>query len=56
MRIEPSAMPPTVVGAQQKIDGGYVQQHEKTGTGGKPPAAPQGPGRVEKGRVMPSGL
>jgi hypothetical protein len=56
MRIEQPATPPGVVGAKQKIEGGYVQQHEKTGTGGKPPTSQQGPGRIEKGRTIPAGL
>jgi hypothetical protein len=56
MRIEPGTPVPGVVGAQQQIANGHVQQHDKTGTGGKAPTGPQGPGRIEKGRVVPAGL
>ena len=47
---------PGVVGSQQQIANGHVQQHDKTGTGGKGPTGPQGPGRIEKGRAVPAGL
>lgn len=57
MRIEGPPPSPDVVGAQKQIADGHVQQHEKgTGTGGKGPTAPQGPGRIEKGRTIPAGL
>lgn len=56
MRIEQAATPAGVIGAQQKIADGHVQQHDKTGTGGKAPTSPQGPGRIEKGRAIPAGL
>ena len=59
MRIEPTANAPGVIGVQpqQKIADGHVQQHDKgTGTGGKAPTSPQGPGRIEKGRAIPVGL
>lgn len=57
MRIEGPPPSPDVVGMQKQIADGHVQQHDKgTGTGGKGPGAPQGPGRVEKGRTIPAGL
>jgi hypothetical protein len=56
MRIEPGTPAPGVVGSQQQIANGHVQQHDKTGTGGKGPTGPQGPGRIEKGRAVPAGL
>lgn len=57
MRIEQTAPVPGVVGTQQQIVDGHVQQHDKgTGTGGKAPTGTQGPGRIEKGRPIPAGL
>jgi hypothetical protein len=58
MQIQQPALPPGVVGVQPKVlADGHIQQHEKqTGTGGKPPTAPQGPGRIEKGQAIPAGL
>jgi hypothetical protein len=56
MQIEQAPGVPGVVG-QQQVAGGHVQQHEKgTGSGGKGAGGAQGPGRVEKGRVIPAGL
>ncbi|MBM3853289.1 MAG: hypothetical protein FJ399_09045 [Verrucomicrobia bacterium] len=58
MRIEQGgASAQGAVGSQKQIADGHIQQHEKgTGTGGKGPTGVQGPGRVEKGRVVPAGL
>jgi hypothetical protein len=58
MRIEQGSAPAQgVVGDKKQPADGHIQQHDKgTGTGGKGPTGPQGPGRVEKGRVVPPGL
>lgn len=56
MRIQTSQAAAGVVGAQQQVQGN-TQHHEKgTGSGGKGPTGVQGNNRVEKGRVIPSGL
>jgi hypothetical protein len=56
MRIEQAPSQPGVIGGQQQV-AGQTQQHEKgTGTGGKGAGGTGGGNRVEKGRVMPSGL
>ncbi len=56
MRIEPSSNPAAAGGQNQQI-AGQTQQHEKgTGSGGKGSGGATSGNRVEKGRVIPSGL
>ena len=56
MRIESAGVSPSTIGAKPQLPDGHIQQHKETGTGGKPPTSPQGPGRIEKGRTIPAGL
>ncbi len=57
MRIDQAGGNPGVVGGQQQQVAPHTQQHDKgTGSGGKGSAPGTGPGRVEKGRVIPAGL